>query len=640
MNFNSLKAKLLLIAVISIIALLVSSLVGINGIRGAQDDINKIGKNTLPSIVGLSMINEGQTAVKAAMLGTAIYENDYSNVGKEGFETMLKQQKKAWDSIDQGLKIYNEISQSKEEEALWKESLKSWEAWKNSSAKVTAIMEALAKNSGENEQKALFVTFYTEYQKNRPLFRAAEADLGKVVELNVKVADETLATSTKEAATALWALMVSGIVALLVLVAALVLIARGIFKQLGGEPAIAAGIANLIAVGDLSSKIELRAGDKTSLLASMQQMSTTIQTLVADANTLAKAAEQGQLETRADATKHKGEFRAIIEGINATMVAVAEPIDDVKRLMAVVEQGDLTQSIDASYKGDFGALKTSVNNTVEKLSQTMAQVTASAAELTDASSQVSATSQGLSQATSEQAASLEETTSAIEQMSASIAQNTDNAKTTDGIARKSAEDALAGGEAVRSTVAAMKSIADKISIIDDIAYRTDLLALNAAIEAARAGEHGKGFAVVAAEVRKLAERSQVAAQEIGELASNSVETAERAGSLLETMLPSIRKTADLVREITAASEEQSSGSSQISQAMAQMNGVTQQNASSAEELSATAEEMNGQAETLKDLMAQFKVADGGAVASKRPVKGAKAKRETIAADLGKDFERF
>jgi methyl-accepting chemotaxis protein len=638
MNLNSMKAKLTLIALISVVALLVSSMIGIKGIKGSQSDINEIGKNRMPSVQGLMMIGLGQTAVKAATLQTGIDENDYKL--HPMFARALADKQKAWAMIDKGWKIYEPLPQDKEEEVLWKQFEKDWAAWKTQDAKITATIEALVKNSSEKEQKALFVTFYQQYQDIRPLFRKAEEGLNKVVDLNVKFGDETVTASQEHAAQSLWQMTVAGIVALLILLATIILTARGIFKQLGGEPAVAAEVANRIAVGDLTSKIELKAGDQTSLLASMQQMSGTIQALVADANALSTAAAQGELEARADAAKHQGEFRAIIAGINATMDAVVEPINDVKRVMVAVEAGDLTQSIDADYQGDFGILQASVNNTVAKLALTMEQVTTSAGELTNASAQLSATSQGLSQATSEQAASLEETTSAMEEMSASIAQNTDNAKTTDGIARKSSEDALAGGEAVRSTVAAMKSIAGKISIIDDIAYRTDLLALNAAIEAARAGEHGKGFAVVAAEVRKLAERSQIAAQEIGELASNSVETAERAGSLLETMLPSIRKTADLVREITAASEEQSTGSGQISQAMAQMNGVTQQNASAAEELSATAEEMNAQAENLKELMAQFKVAVAGVPAA-RPAKGVRAsKSKPAAVDSMKDFESF
>jgi methyl-accepting chemotaxis protein len=175
----------------------------------------------------------------------------------------------------------------------------------------------------------------------------------------------------------------------------------------------------------------------------------------------------------------------------------------------------------------------------------------------------------------------------IEQMTSSIAQNTENAKITDGMASKAAKDAADGGEAVNATVEAMKQIAKKIGIIDDIAAQTNLLALNAAIEAARAGEHGKGFAVVAAEVRKLAERSQVAAQEIGEVAGNSVGLAEKAGKLLAEIVPNIRKTSDLVQEITAASTEQSSGVGQINSAVSQLNQTTQQNASSSEELAAT-----------------------------------------------------
>lgn len=274
-----------------------------------------------------------------------------------------------------------------------------------------------------------------------------------------------------------------------------------------------------------------------------------------------------------------------------------------------VADGDLTVRVDTK-ANDTSSMLYALRGMVEKLSHIIGEVRSSADGLSAASEQVSATSQSLSQAASEQAASLEETSASIEQMSASINQNTENAKVTDGIANKASKDALDGGEAVRATVEAMKSIADKIGIIDDIAYQTNLLALNAAIEAARAGEHGKGFAVVAAEVRKLAERSQVASQEIGELAGTSVKTAEKAGLLLQEMVPNIRKTAELVQEITATSEEQSQSAGQINTAMSQLNQTTQQNASASEQLSATAEEMSSQAQQLQQMMASFRVSEG------------------------------
>ena len=195
----------------------------------------------------------------------------------------------------------------------------------------------------------------------------------------------------------------------------------------------------------------------------------------------------------------------------------------------------------------------------------------------------------------------------MEEISASIAQNNQNASITDGMAQKAARDAASGGEAVDSTVAAMQKIAERISIIDDIAYQTNLLALNAAIEAGRAGEHGRGFAVVASEVRKLAERSQVAAQEIGSLATETVGRAEMAGKLLNEMVPSIRKTADLVQEIAAASTEQSTGVAQINTAINQVSQTLQHNAAASEELSSTAEEMSAQAIRLQDSMTYFKL---------------------------------
>jgi methyl-accepting chemotaxis protein len=284
--------------------------------------------------------------------------------------------------------------------------------------------------------------------------------------------------------------------------------------------------------------------------------------------------------------------------------------DYARDMVARLAEGDLTMKVQ-THANDDTSLLYAMKTMVEKLSQVVTDVNSGAQSLASASEEVSATAQALSQAASEQAAGVEETSASIEQMTSSIAQNTENAKVTEGMASKAAKDAADGGESVNATVEAMKQIAKKIGIIDDIAAQTNLLALNAAIEAARAGEHGKGFAVVAAEVRKLAERSQVAAQEIGEVATSSVELAEKAGKLLEQMVPAIRKTADLVQEISAASSEQSSGVGQINSAVGQLNQTTQQNASSSEELAATSEEMSSQAEQLQQTMSFFKLDGAG-----------------------------
>lgn len=293
---------------------------------------------------------------------------------------------------------------------------------------------------------------------------------------------------------------------------------------------------------------------------------------------------------------------------------ITRPLNEAVGVANALAAGDLTAKIVVESEDETGKLLEAMQGMVTQLSQIITEVRGASDNLSSASEEVSATAQSLSQASSEQAASVEETSSSIEQMSASISQNTENAKVTDGMASKAAKEATDGGEAVMQTVSAMKSIAEKIGIIDTIAYQTNLLALNAAIEAARAGEHGKGFAVVAAEVRKLAERSQAAAQEIGEVAASSVQMAEKAGKLLDEIVPSINKTSDLVQEITAASEEQTSGVAQINTAMSQLNQITQQNASSSEELAATAEEMSGQAEQLQQLMGFFKVEAGGIAA--------------------------
>ena len=293
----------------------------------------------------------------------------------------------------------------------------------------------------------------------------------------------------------------------------------------------------------------------------------------------------------------------VSRGITRPVKAMAEHLGEMAQ-----GGGDLTKRIDIVSHDEVGQMATSFNSFIKKLEEIISEVRTSSDGIASAASQVASSAASLSQGTSEQAASIEETTSSLEQMSASISQNADNSKQMESMAVKGARDSEDSGVAVRESVNAMKQIAEKISIIEEIAYQTNLLALNAAIEAARAGEHGRGFAVVAAEVRKLAERSQTAAQEIGGLAGNSVNVAERSGELLKELVPAIKKTAELVQEVSASSREQSSGVNQINKAMAAVDTVTQRNASSAEELSSTAEELAAQSEALQQLMAFFRVA--------------------------------
>jgi aerotaxis receptor len=298
---------------------------------------------------------------------------------------------------------------------------------------------------------------------------------------------------------------------------------------------------------------------------------------------------------------------------------VLQPLDQAVRSCQVIAAGDVRLLKSADYRNEVGRLMHAINTMAGNIASIVTDVRSAAGELASASEEINATAQSLSQASSEQASNVEEISASVEQMSSSIQKNAENTRLTDSIATQAAAQATEGSAAVLQTVTAMKQIATRIGIIDDIAYQTNLLALNAAVEAARAGDAGRGFAVVATEVRRLAERCQVAAREISGVADGSVELAERAGSLLNQMVPAISQTSELVQEIAEVSTEQSGGVEQINTAMEQVSQATQHNASGSEELAATAQGLAQQAETLQQLVGFFRIGSGTpAPAVKRP----------------------
>ncbi|HZG31456.1 MAG TPA: methyl-accepting chemotaxis protein [Ensifer sp.] len=398
--------------------------------------------------------------------------------------------------------------------------------------------------------------------------------------------------------------------------------------------------------GNFEAPLEQFPGKKAFINDTIETLRGNLRAITSELQRLIAASTAGMLSERGASDRFVGDFAKLISGINGMLDAIILPISEGNRVLRQVSVGDLTQRVEIKCEGDHERMKNAINDLVDNLRNTaaiadriaggdltvepeplsekdtlgvalqsmverlrgvVADALTASENVSTGSQQLSSGSEQLSQGATEQAASAEEAAASMEEMASNIKQNADNAAQTEKIARQSSKDAEASGEAVNRAVAAMRKIAEKISIVQEIARQTDLLALNAAVEAARAGEHGKGFAVVASEVRKLAERSQTAAAEISGLSTETVNVATEAGGMLARLVPDIRKTAELVSEISAACREQDIGAGQINEAIQQLDKVTQQNAGASEEMSATAEELASQAEELQASIAFFRV---------------------------------
>ena len=708
MNNLSIRLKLIMLVLFLSTALVVVGLVGNYGIQKTSESIDQIGNTRLPSIVGLSIINEGQTAIRLANRDMLLYQNDYNAQAK--FAEIIKNKQKIFERIDKGWAIYEPLPQEPEEAEVWREFVPAWNLWKQGQLEVNATLEALSKNQGEEGQKALFLENLKQSEARKEQAANAKNLLNKLVELNQQYAINDNKVAQESVSLSRLLMIIAGTVSVLMAL----YLGFGLIRAITRPLALCINVAQKIANGDLSSVITVDSQDETGqLLSALQDMQLVLRHVVTDIEDTVGAAVNGDFSKQIDVNNHKGYAKDLSVALNKLSYTTSTSFNDVTRVANALAAGDLSQRITEEYSGVFGQIKTSINHTADSLAKVIAEIqhivdTANQqgdfsvkidmegkrgyshtlserlnqlCELTNtglndvlqladalskgdlthnmtrdypgtlgqvksamtstvgnlrllvaeiknstdavhmASKEISEGNIDLSQRTEEQAASLEQTAASMEELTTTVQANTENAKEASQLGIEASKVADKGVASIKQVIAVMndinessREISDILSVIEGIAFQTNILALNAAVEAARAGAQGRGFAVVAGEVRSLAQSSTTAAAKIKSIIGNSEQKmydgnklVDEAAHTMQDIAKSIQQVSSIIFNITSASIEQSDGISELNLAISQMDEITQQNAALVEEIAAVSKSMEEQAENLSSTVEVFKI---------------------------------
>ena len=632
---ENLKIKTKLLGGFILVAL-IAGIVGLVGYNGMQTELKAQGDFAtiyLPSVSNLQYLMEQKAILKSSERTLLI-----NGLSKERVESQFKQIEEAKTEIKEHWDAYAALPQTPNEEIAWKEFTPLWESYMNSYDQGIELLHQYY-NTG-NEETYLKAT-QVIMGKTAELFTSSEESLDKVLEINLENAKETDIKADETASN------ITIFLIILIIAAVVLSIVLGIF--------IAGNIQKIIdsVVGQVKTLVTAAVGGQLATRANPEEtnfefreitvgVNQTLDALILPLNVTAEYVDRiakGDMPP-VITDNYNGDFNKIKTNLNAMIIALNDVTEKAKLVsigdlnveltlrsdkdelmkslqnmviafreitdkVKILAKGDLT--VDLKIRSNEDELVQSLSEMVKSISGVVVQVQSAANSIASASEQMSSNAQQVSQGASEQASAAEEVSSSMEEMGSNIQQNTQNAQQTEKISVTAAQGMEKVKKSSNESLKSINEIADKITIIGDIAFQTNILALNAAVEAARAGEHGKGFAVVAAEVRKLAERSKVAAEEINSLSKSSVGVTNEASKLMEDIIPDVEKTSKLVQEITAASIEQNSGANQINHAINQLNQVTQQNAAAAEEMATSSEELSGHAQQLNDLISFFKV---------------------------------